>query len=359
MILNSTPSLKICSSCVHRNPGLRDELYCQIMKQTTNNKSSKPDSCIRGWRLFSMITAYFQSSEGLKPYLFKYLETAAYDTRRAYHGTARVCLHNLRKTYKYGGRKNVPGIEEVAAISAGRNHKRQMFRIPGGSERVVNTKSTTVVQDVIEEMCSALNVRRQQEMDEFSLYCVVDGDPYSLPLGREEYILDVTTEIQKEGAPFYLIFCRSVWVSPVRLDNVLSVEVAFNQVAPDYLEGLLLEWPVAPNSPLVLAMARGAALLQRASGAVQPPHKEEIRYLIPKPAVVQRDISSTRWQDMVNQSWEDMAAITPTEAKAQFLGKNTTINTIVLDLLNTSQRLHPTPITDSFKLYSIFRLTYK
>ena len=39
-----------------------------------------------------------------------------------------VCLHNLRKTFKYGGRKNVPSIEEITAISAGRNSKRQIYR---------------------------------------------------------------------------------------------------------------------------------------------------------------------------------------------------------------------------------------
>ena len=94
---------------------------------------SLQDSCQKGWRLFSIIAAYFNCSEVLKPYLFKYLETSAYDKRRAYHGTALVCLHNLRKTFKYGGRKNVPSIEEITAISAGRNSKRQIYRLPGGT----------------------------------------------------------------------------------------------------------------------------------------------------------------------------------------------------------------------------------
>ena len=57
-----------------------------------------------------------------------------------------VCLQNLRKTIKYGGRKNAPSIEEITAITAGRNSKRQMYRLPGGTERVINTKSTSVVQ---------------------------------------------------------------------------------------------------------------------------------------------------------------------------------------------------------------------
>jgi myosin-15 len=137
----------------------------------------------------------------------------------------------------------VPSIEEITAITAGRNSKRQMYRLPGGTERVINTKSTSVVQDIIEEICGVINVRSEQEMEEYSLYCIVEGDTFTMPLAREEYILDVTTELQKNQQVYYLIFCRSVWHYPMRLDNALYIEIVFNQIAPDYLEGLLLVMP--------------------------------------------------------------------------------------------------------------------
>lgn len=120
-------ALMVLSSC-HKHEEIKDEVFCQIMKQTTNNKSDVPESAQKGWRLFSILAAYFTCSDNLKPFLFKYLETAAYDKRRAYHGTALVCLHNLRKTFKYGGRKNAPSVEEITAITAGRNSKRQIYR---------------------------------------------------------------------------------------------------------------------------------------------------------------------------------------------------------------------------------------
>jgi len=121
------------------------------------------------------VAAYFDCSETLQPYLFKYLETAAYDKRRAFHVTASIAFTNLKKTFKYGGRKNVPSIEEIAAISAGRTSKRQMYRLPGGTERVLNTSCTTVVNDIIEEICLMLNVNNALEMEEFSLYCIIEG----------------------------------------------------------------------------------------------------------------------------------------------------------------------------------------
>jgi hypothetical protein len=90
-LLDSLCYLQHC----HKHEALRDEVYCQLMKQTTNNKSMKPDSCQRGWRLFSIVAAYFVCSDTLKPYLFKYLETAAYDKRRAYHGKNLLSYNDL------------------------------------------------------------------------------------------------------------------------------------------------------------------------------------------------------------------------------------------------------------------------
>ncbi|XP_018374566.1 PREDICTED: unconventional myosin-XV [Trachymyrmex cornetzi] len=304
----------------HKYEQLRDEVYCQLMKQTTNNKSPNPESCQRGWRIFSIIAAYFTCSEGLRPYLTKYLETAAYDKRRAYHGTAMVCLQNLRKTVKYGGRKNVPSVEEIMAISAGRNAKRQIYRLPGGTERVINTKCTTVVQDVIEEMCNVISVRNPHEMDEFSLYCIVDGDAFTMPLARDEYVLDVTTELQKNHQVFYLIFCRSVWYYPLRLDAALYIEVVFNQIAPDYLEGLLLVLP-GEHLPqeIIYDMAQIAALLHRAADMTHEPATKEIKYLLPKTALSLREPRPQQWSNMVQQAWNNVQHSSAAICKAQVL----------------------------------------
>lgn len=104
----------------HKHLALRDEVYCQLMKQTTHNRSPNPESSQRAWRLLSILAAYFGCSDALRPYLAEHLTAAASDRRRACHGTAAVCLTNLRKTARCGGRKNVPSVEEVTAVSAGR-----------------------------------------------------------------------------------------------------------------------------------------------------------------------------------------------------------------------------------------------
>lgn len=65
-------------------------------------------------------------------------------------------------------------------------------------------------------MCNIISVRNPHEMDEFSLYCIVDGDAFTMPLARDEYILDVTTELHKNHQVFYLIFCRYDYLDEIK-----------------------------------------------------------------------------------------------------------------------------------------------
>ena len=72
-----------------------------------------------------------------------------------------------------------------------------------------------MLQDVIEELCTVIGVTGgEMEMEEFSLYCIVEGDTFTMPLAREEYILDVTTELHKNQQVYrpvliYFIFLHT------------------------------------------------------------------------------------------------------------------------------------------------------
>lgn len=172
-----------------------------------------------------------------------------------------------------------------------------------------------------------------------------------MPINRDEYILDITTELIKNGQIFYLIFCRSVWYHPLRLDCKLYIEVIFNQVVPDYLEGLLLvlssnkvksnadspdeeasnagKMAMDPNvnifadfmlgDQMVNDICRIAALLHRAADMEYQPTKEEVKYLLPKPILPMKFMKPNRWVELVQENWTDMSAISTMEAKAQCL----------------------------------------
>lgn len=77
-------------------------------------------------------TGYLDCSEILLPYLLNYLHANSSDSKREHHGInkydfskinvfihavmASMCEYNLRKTIKFGGRKNPPGEDEIEAI---------------------------------------------------------------------------------------------------------------------------------------------------------------------------------------------------------------------------------------------------
>lgn len=189
---------------------------------------------------------------------------------------------------------------------------------------MVNTRCSTVVGDVIAELCDLLGIHSPTEQQEFSLYCIVQGDAFTMPLSSDEYILDVTTELLKSSQPFYLIFCRSVWHFPLKREPTptpLYIEVLFNQVAPDYLEGLLLELPSGgvPQPDTVRDMARIAALLHRAADLSHVPAMKEIKFLLPKPALGIRELRPAQWVGLVQSVWPTIAGLDPLQVKAQFL----------------------------------------
>lgn len=142
-----------------------------------------------------------------------------------------------------------------------------------------------------------------------------------MPLAADEYILDVTTELHKAAQPFYLIFCRSVWYHPLKHDaSPLYTEVLFNQVAPDYLEGLLLKLG-NPNLPpsIIRDMALIAALLHRAADLTHPPSLKEVKFLLPKPVLGLREPRPPQWLAMVQTSWGQAAGISIARAKHRVL----------------------------------------
>lgn len=92
-------------------------IMCSMSMSTLCALSMSRNSCLRGWRLFALLCCWFTCSDILKPFLLTYLQQNAADPSRTYHNAASTCLLALRKTLKYGGRRNVPTSEEITAIA--------------------------------------------------------------------------------------------------------------------------------------------------------------------------------------------------------------------------------------------------
>ncbi|KAF7691114.1 unconventional myosin-XV isoform X1 [Silurus meridionalis] len=298
---------------------LRDEAYCQILKQITENISSKTDSCQRGWRILYILTAYYRCSEVLKPYLLKYFQDACAGPGVQYQGIAKACEQNLRKTFQYGGRNKYPNTMELKAIMASRSSKRQLFLLPGGIERHLKIKTCSVVLDAIEELCYEMGLHSVEAMDEYAVFVVTNRGQNVQPLSKREYILDVTTEAEPIDSNYSLWFRRVIWNQPLKFENELGVTMHYNQVIPDYLKALLNVVPQGRLSDQQLQqVSKLTALQHRAKDTLSFPNLHEVQDYIPVPLYGLK--SSQHWLTMVTQNMQQIQALSPHQARAQFLG---------------------------------------
>uniref|UniRef100_A0A1I7WYG8 MyTH4 domain-containing protein n=1 Tax=Heterorhabditis bacteriophora TaxID=37862 RepID=A0A1I7WYG8_HETBA len=310
----------------HKNAVLRDEVYCQIIRQTTHNKSTKVDSTVRGWRLFLILTAYFECSLALRPYLLNYLTENADDPRRIYHGTAQLCLQNLAQTMRYGGRKYLLSGMEVEEITNGKILKRQVYMLPGGHKKIINTKSITVVEEIIMELCKEINIRSPSEQQEFCLCYVLEKENSVQCCSNDEYILDICTELEHKKLKFYFLLKRMVWVLPLRLDNPVYIDAMFFQIVIDYLQGsfVCLQGGNQLSATMTDDICRLAAFLHLASNEERKQFVSgrSIMSLIPTVVLDARIMPVDSWTERINHKLMTIDNnITSTQARATFLGQ--------------------------------------
>uniref|UniRef100_A0A3B4A4D0 MyTH4 domain-containing protein n=1 Tax=Periophthalmus magnuspinnatus TaxID=409849 RepID=A0A3B4A4D0_9GOBI len=324
-----TVSYSICDSCsllpsilpqlIGEFPLMRDEAYCQLLKQLTSNTSSKPDSCSRGWRLLYILTAFHRCSEVLKPFVLKYLQQASRSAGAQYQGIAKACEQNLKKTFQYGGRIVPPNSMELTAMMAGRSSKRQLFLFPGGIERHVKLKTCSVALEVIEELCYEMGLHRLEAMEEYAVFLVTNRGQNVRPLNKHEYILDVATEAELLDPNYSFWFRRVVWTQTLKFDNELCVAMHYNQILPDYRKGLLNTLPQGKVSDQQYhQISKLSALQHRAKDIIFIPSIHELSEYIAPPLF--KMLPPQQWVNMVTQHMQQVQALSPHQARAQFLG---------------------------------------
>nr|XP_054112976.1 unconventional myosin-XV isoform X3 [Callithrix jacchus] len=284
--------LKLCGD----HEVMRDECYCQVVKQITDNTSSKQDSCQRGWRLLYIVTAYHSCSEVLHPHLTRFLQDVSRTPGLPFQGIAKACEQNLQKTLRFGGRLELPSSIELRAMLAGRSSKRQLFLLPGGLERHLKIKTCTVALDVIEEICAEMALTRPEAFNEYVIFVVTNRGQHVCPLSRCAYILDVASEMEQVDGGYMLWFRRVLWDQPLKFENELYVTMHYNQVLPDYLKGLFSSMPA--NRP-------SEQLLQQVSKLASLQHRAKDRFYLPseKSRITSQPSSTVQQQAQPGSTW--------------------------------------------------------
>lgn len=94
---------------------LRDEIYCQVMKQLTGNPNT--ESIFKGWQLLCVLLATFPPSKDFETYLRSYLQQATSHHEGRTDVMAKYCLRRLAYVSRKGPRGKPPTVAEIETAS--------------------------------------------------------------------------------------------------------------------------------------------------------------------------------------------------------------------------------------------------
>ncbi|XP_019740450.1 unconventional myosin-XVB isoform X2 [Hippocampus comes] len=290
---------------------LRDEIYCQVIKQTTNNHTKS--SCILGWRLLYLIAGFFPCSGNLVPYVTRHLHDIATDPEHHYRELVYVCEDNLQRSLNFGGRRNIPSHVELEANLAGKSSQLISIQLPGEVKFPVKIHSFSMAADVINELCKEMSISNPSEMNEFSIFAHRQKDGMVRPLHSSEYLMDFLLD---DGCIF-LSIRRVMWQIPLCFNNDLYVEFHYQQLKEDYLNGLLQLTPAANGSSSVQQISELAVLQHLAQGLkIQLSVLEIKKYL---PAQEGQNVNIDGIHSLCLNKIDAMKALSPLDAKIQFI----------------------------------------
>ncbi|XP_008275923.1 unconventional myosin-VIIa-like [Stegastes partitus] len=217
---------------------LQDEIYCQIMRQMTNNRSRL--SMERGWQLLWMCTGLFPPSVDLMEHAQRFLESRRKDL------LAIGCLQRLQDICSKEPRKLPPHLAEVDAIQQNSTKIFHKVHFPNEKSELFEVASTMTIKELCFSIAFHLKLNSAYG---YGLYLKTQNKSTSLEENR--YFFDClrqTTQVPKkgkkakEGIPanvtMKVIFKRKLWfnVSPEK-DIIADVTFHFPQEVPKYLHG--------------------------------------------------------------------------------------------------------------------------
>ncbi|XP_077580422.1 unconventional myosin-VIIb-like isoform X2 [Stigmatopora nigra] len=290
---------------------LRDEIYCQIMKQMTSNNNRL--SMERGWQLMWLCSGLFPPSQDLLRHAQRFLES------RTRQPLATGCLQRLKQMRSKEPRKRPPPLVEIDAIQQNSTHIFHKIHFPNDTHDLYEVTSTTTIQELCYTISSQLNLRSP---DGYGLYLKTQNKMLSLT--EDEYFFDSLREasdISKKGKKvrevslaYGLIFKRKLWFNVIPgKDLVADLMFHFPQEVPKYLLGY---HDCSKEDMIGLGglLFRAKVDSDRSQFVMIP---KMLRDLVPADQI--KSLSPEEWKKNIMSSYNKQSGITLDECKIAFL----------------------------------------
>lgn len=300
-----------------QHSALRDEIYCQIMKQLTNNNNSL--SLERGWQLLWLCCGMYPPSEALLKHTLRFIESRPREPLSA------TSAQRLRGILSQTPRLLPPHQVEVDAIYENSTQVFHRVHFPNDTSELYEVTTTTKTGDLCRLIASALKVN---SADGYSLF--VKTSTKVVSLDDVQYFFDNLRELTdpsknkkerkpKEGAvpltvPYMLLFMRKLWFNVIPgKDETADLIFHFPQEVPKYLRG----YHLCKREDMITL----AGLLFR----VKVDSDRSQFVMIPRmlkdlvPADQMKLMSPEDWKKHIISAYNKQAGISVEEAKISFL----------------------------------------
>ncbi|XP_042850117.1 unconventional myosin-VIIb isoform X3 [Panthera tigris] len=282
-------------------PNLRDEIYCQICKQLSEN--FKMSSLARGWILLSLCLGCFPPSERFMKYLLNFIGKGP-------AGYGPFCAERLRRTYANGVRTEPPAWLELQAVKSKKHIPIHVILVTGESLIVMVDSASTS-----REVC--LHIAHRQGLSDhvgFSLQVAVYNKFWSLGSGRD-HVMDAVAQCEQlarergenERQSPWRIYFRKEFFTPWHnsQEDSVSTQLIYRQILHGVWSG---EYSFEKEEELLQLLARHCYVRLGASL-----RSEAVQELLPS------CVPSRLYKTKPPEKWASL--VTAAHAKAQYTQK--------------------------------------